>query len=403
MRNFTSIFKRCVCAVTAGILALSLAGCSKGDSSSGSGTIGDNSNDGVKVEGIKNLDFINAVISEHTPNSEEWYTLKLRRVSMSPDIVDCMKEIADALGFSDFNERNILCNVSNGDNDPNSPLIPIDEMTEDDYEKLLDACCASNDFYLSLWGNNMINFNNRKVIREAVGDSERLSGTHEWRSVGEFIKSYDVSDEEGLKDKYTLNGKEVSILDVMENAKKFMNEEQLGPNNSDIFRYEPYEEIDIYKETDTNYVYRFAFQAYFDGVPIDASSASYLPESRNSLMTMFNYVYMLDLDGVAFYWTSPLYCSKLVSKEPCEIKVGFDEAAAIVSEKLSQEHVFTVERAELMYCVDDIDPTAKSSETRHAAIKPMWQFTITNTGMQYETLLVYVDAVSGEMSVLWGE
>lgn len=404
MKNFTSIFRRCVCAVTAGILALFLAGCSKGG-----GTIGDNSNSDVTVEGIKNLDLTNVVISEHTPSSKEWHTLRLNRIPMSPDIADYMKNTADVLGVSDFNEQNIMYDVRNSDKDLNG-IFSIDEMTDDYFADLFSARFVTDDFYFELTQNSMVIFNNRKLIRDTVDDPKMINdepfyGWYPNSSDTEVIKSYDVSDKEGLKDKYTLNGKEVSILDAMEYAKKFMNEEQPRQNNSDIFSYEPIE-IEVYKQTDTSYGYYFRFQTYLDGVPIDAAHVGNIPGSPSSLFSMFNYVYMLGPSSVAYYWASPLYNNELSSKEPCEIKVDFNEAAAIVSEKLSHEHVFTVERAELMYCVDGNDPTKINDDRplrRHTVIKPMWQFTITNTGMHdYETLFAYVDAVSGEMSVLGG-
>lgn len=379
-----NILKRCAFAAAVGVLALSFSGCAKK---------GNNSN----------LDFIGAVINQNAPDNGQWYIYKFKKYQTSVDSADHLQEAAEALGFNEFDPQKVIYRIfvsSNTTEDRSYKDIADNGANNAQFTRF-----CTDDYYIHIEDTGSMTFNNRRSLKNVIEEQwvlELLSsdtGDYWMPQIGgtKLVKRYDISDTNGLLEEYNLNGKTVSVKDELEYAGELINSKRLPHLISTFFTYKPLE-IRVYQHTPDKYGYYFIFQLHCDGVPLDGSSTANIAENENNnLYASRIHIYFADDKTPGYIWTGSLYGDAPISEEPCEIKIDYEDACRILSENLSQEHIFKVESAELIYCIDGGGKNPDNNIFN--TVKPMWQFIITNTGMQYSTICVDIDTVSGEMFI----
>lgn len=381
--------KKCAGTLIAAALMLSLCGCSNNTGVS----------DSLGTAEFGNLDLSEAIISENVPTVGEWYTFRLKSSVRSPSTASCMEKAAEALEIPNFDRDRIIYQIY-GDAYPDEFEVSEREMTRDYYKSLFIAYYTTDDIHIDILNNGRTVYNNRRLIRETVSNPQLL----DYDSVikagwmpsnsSEYVKSYDISDTDGMNDKYALNGKEISVREGIDIAIDFINRSRSLNEYSKRITFEP-SEVSVRRQTDTNYGFYFKFRSLLDGVPMDNTNSGTLEGWGTTLFPIYDYLYFNDVSSAAYFSASSVCADEFISAEKTEINYDIKGACAVVSKELSREHKFKIVSAELIYCADSIeDPETKQMEH---VIKPMWQFIITNTGMQFGTICVNVDAKSGEM------
>lgn len=373
-------FKKCACAIIASALMISLGGCSGNSENSYS-------------EELKNLDLSETVIKQNTPDSGQWYVYKFRKYRTSSETAKHLREASRALGFDEFDLHKVICKVGvSSDTDTD---ISFDDANE--YNNVRYTRYCSDDHYIHIDNTGSMVFNDRRSLKSVIEEEWVLdllnsdTGDYWMPQIGgaKIVKRYDVSDTTELCGKYSLNGKEGSVKEEPEYAETFINSKQFPHLVSNFFSYKPIE-VRVYQHSPEKYGFYFIFVPTRDGVPPDGSNTVNIDGCGN-LFASRDHIYMANDKTIDYIWTGSLCGDEPSAKEPCEIKIGYENACRVVSERLSHEHVFKVESAELIYCIDG------GENSEYNTVKPMWQFIITNSGMKYGTVCVNVDAVSGEM------
>lgn len=396
-------FKRGACLCFAVLLALS--GCSKDETSdssdgqSGSATV--NTGTPEKPQYV-NLNLDNTVVTEHSPLSGEWKILRFDVPLITPDTFTVLKEAAEAFGGYEPNGDNVLCHVFFAENpvkEDDVMDITYNEMKDDYYEKTTFMRYVGDDFYMDVYRGGRIEAYNRKTLREILGIThERTwSWSPDWND-NQTIKSYDFRNGAEIADHYPLNGADVSVSGAAKYAGELLNSRQLPHISSKLFTYTPLS-ASVLKYNGDIYAYNLIFQLNYDGVPLDASFTAGDKTAgldNKGLSSEPLHTLMLTGSSVDWIWTPDINDITLVSQETCGIKIDYNEACRLVSEALSQEHVFPVSEAELLYCSRLLYEDSTERNVTGYTLEPMWQFSL-RTDTQLGGLCVNVNAVTGEV------
>lgn len=342
----------------------------------------------------QNLDLSGAEITENAPVSGTWHTYVFgSRGGLSETR---LKEIASVLGYGDLDEEKIVLSAVGEDGFKPGMTIEqvaaLDSLSADEEDGAVGFTrYVDDDLYLHMDDLGRFVFNDRGLLKETGaelfwGDLGDESGGV-FGFGGKLVKEYSLSENEYPGDKYCLNGVEISVADGIELAGEFINgHTSICP---DLFGYTPMS-VDVLRLSDTNFGYYIKFRLDLSGVLLDAGDTEKIPEKNCGLFPANVVVYLVDSNKACYFRSSGLAWDEPVS-EPCEIEIGLKDAEKIVSENLSRKQLFKVKSAELLYCAERVP------EENVTLVKPMWQFIITNTGMEYGSLCVNVDAVTGEM------
>lgn len=340
-----------------------------------------------------NLDLENVKITENTPESGKWQILEFDYKFISADTLTTMQETADAYGSFPLDSNHILCDVWLNDNE--STDIPYAEMTADKYDSTLYMRYIDNDLYMDINLAGKLEIYNRKSLKDILDIS--FNGTWSWRPSfnGSVIKKYDFLTELVSTDSYQLNGTDVSVNDALAYASDYLNSKELPYITSKLCTYTPLN-AEVYKFSEESYGYYFTFQLNYDGVPIDVTQGANF--ENNYMFSNTIKLLMLTKSSVDWIWTCAWNADTPTLQEPCEVTIDYEEACQILSDCLSQEHTFTVKEAELLYCTREIPDEISEWGLSGIIAEPMWQFTITNVGVQeYSVLYVNVNAHNGEV------
>ena len=383
MRKFGRHFKHCLCPVITIAAMMLLSGCT-GDT--------DTVENRQKYE---NLDLSNTSVIMHIPESGEWRTLSFDYPSLSDDTITVMRKIADEYGGFTLDSGNILCNIYVSDDNgfvKESYDADYADMTPQQYDMTAYIRHIDDVFYMDFNAAGRIELYDRSAVKNILDITYDL--TWSWRPYfggGKEISSYDLLADENVADTYRLNGKDISVNDALIYATDYLNNGKLAHTFPKLYTYTPLTAV-VYQFSDDAYGYFFEFQVNYDGVPFDAANAT------GDVFSNKMHICMLTEASVEWIWACVLTDDTPDLSAPCEITVDYDEACQIVSEKLSQEHVFNVKEAELLYCTYELDNEAVAWVGSGFVVEPMWQFTITDVGVQeYSIIYINVSATNGEV------
>ncbi len=341
----------------------------------------------------RNLDLSNIKIAENIPNSGEWKTMIFDYHPVNADTLNILNTTAILYNGETVNKNKVVCNIYTDSNDAPPKDIAFPDITSEMYKNAAYMRYIGDELYIDTTIHGKIELYNRKNVKDILGIN--YDDLWSWRPSfnGSVEKRVDLQTSP-VMDVYNLNNKQVSVDAALQYALSYINSDNISPICSAIYEYSPLF-VDVYKFDEEKYGYYFVFNLSYDGVPLDSSSAV-SPESAPVSNTIK--LLMLSEDSIDWLWTCPMNQDAPVSEEKAEINIDYERACEIVSEALSQEHVFKVSKAELLYCTTEL--TDENTRWIYTGIKaePMWQFHITNVGVQeYSSICIDVSAVDGRV------
>lgn len=394
MKTTKNDFRNClICIFSAAILALS--GCS-GDKTQSSG---DNTQSVGITTQYKNLDLENTNVIENIPESGKWYVLRFDNKRITKDSYNVLREAAGYFGVSEPEKEKVLCSVNYSQDEPNEDIV-YSKMQDKDFAITTYMRYISDDIYIDYNIANKFEMFNRKALREIL--HEEYDRLWSWKPgfTGEStVKSYDLSEGVDTSDSYVLNGKQTSIADALKYAEDALNSGNMAHMTSKLFTYSPVS-VDVLRLSNGENAYNFGFQLNYDGVPLDASKTAVAPElDSNDIFSNSFHLCMFTPSSIDWIWSCPVSFDNPTVQEECEIAVDFDNACKIVSEKLSQENVFGIEKAELIYCSRAVYNDSEVAPSTEYIVEPTWQFSFASGVQEYGKLCVNVNAVTGEINM----
>ncbi|MBR4022283.1 MAG: hypothetical protein IKI94_06770 [Ruminococcus sp.] len=350
--------------------------------------------DNNSVIEYNNLDLSNIKIAENIPKSGEWKTMIFEYHPLNADTINILNAIAKAYNGDTIDENNVFCNIFQADNSAPPKDIAFPDITSEMYNDAAYMRYIGDNLYIDTTIHGKVELYNRKNVKNILGIE--YDEVWSWRPSynGSVEKNYELQTGSRITDSYRLNDKQVSVDTALLYALSYLNSGKLSPICSAEYEYSPLF-VDVYKFDEEKYGYYFTFNLSYDGVPLDSSSAV-SPESAPVSNTIK--LLMLSEDSIDWLWTCPMNQDAPVSQKKAEINIDYERACEIVSEALSQEHVFKVSKAELLYCTTEL--TDENTRWIYTGIKaePMWQFHITNVGVQeYSSICIDVSAVDGRV------
>lgn len=375
METTKNKIKNCIiCIFSASILALS--GCS-----------GKETQDlGNKTQYI-NLNLENAEIIENIPASGEWHSLKYAFDNITESSLDLLQKAAGNFGCSP-SESEVLCNVRYSiDGKEKFVDYTFDELAATDLPKTEYLRYVGEDFYIAYNLSNRFELYNRKALREING--EQYESQWEWKPghTGEkFGETYDLSQ----------NRNPPAVLtSAIAFAESELNSGKLSPITSELFAYTPMSAEILTLSNGAN-AYEIYFVLNYDGVPMDSSrTAANSNLERNDIFANKLSLCMFSDKSIDWLWSPAITFDKSTSQEECTISIDFGKACEIVSEALSKEAMFEIDKVELLYYTRAI----YSSGSTEYIVEPSWQFSFASGVQEYGKLCVNVNAVTGEMNM----
>lgn len=394
MKTIKNCFKNCLIFIFSTAL-LALSGCS-GDKTQSSG---DNTQSlGITTQ-CKNLELEKTNVIENTPESGKWYTLRFDYKQITKDSYNVLQAAVGYFGVSEPEKEKILCSVNYSQDEPNEDIV-YSEMKDEDFALTTYIRYITDDFYMAYNLSNRFEYYNRKALREIR--NEQYDKLWEWKPgfTGETtVKRYDLSNSADISDAYVLNGKQTTIADALKYAEGELNGGKMARMTSKLFTYTPVS-AEVLRLSNGENAYNFDFQLNYDNVPLDASKTADAPElDTNDIFSNRLHICMFTPESIDWLWSCPISLEAPTSQEECTIAVDFDKACKIVSEKLSQEKVFEIERAELIYCSRAVYNDSETAPSTEYIVEPSWQFSFASGVQEYGKLCVNVNAVTGEINM----
>lgn len=170
---------------------------------------------------------------------------------------------------------------------------------------------------------------------------------------------------------------------------------------SKLYTYTPLS-VGVYQFSNNKnaYAYDLDFQLNYDNVPIDASNSADAPTlDSNDMFSNKIHLSMFTPSSIDWIWSSPIGFEAPTIQEECELTIDFDDACRIISERLSQDHVFKIKKAELIYSVRAVYNDSEQSPSTEYIIEPSWQFSFATGTQEYGRLCANVNAVNGNLNL----
>ena len=362
---------------------------------------------------VENLELSDTKVYINEPMSKKWQRFGRDDPLLSAESLEVMRSAAADYGDHTISEDKVVYRVfydddGNGFYDDRAEDVSYGEMEEGDFKSAAYIRYLGDDIYIDLNTAGRIELYNKQAVRDVLGIDFDL--TWSWRPYigddkGQVLKEYDLPQDGEIADAYTLNGENVTVSDALSFASDYLNSGKYPHIISPLFTYSPFGAT-VYRFSNGNCAYVFTFRLNYDGVPMNYIQPS--GEESGDSFDIFGNVLSLAMftkNSVDWIWTpalSGVRGSAFAFAEECEIKADYEKACGLVSETLSRGHTFKVKRAELLYCTRQVTDN-KALQTGGNVTEPMWEFTITDTGLQdYSYIYVYVNASTEEVSVGYG-
>ena len=197
---------------------------------------------------------------------------------------------------------------------------------------------------------------------------------------------------------YRLDGQEVSLEEAIIFAEKTMTENKDLPLISTPgFEYRV-ESVQIYQFGKNNALH-FTMNLYYQGIKL-APELNGAPENANasdvSYIPTLNKCTMFQKDKLGGIYIFDFLNEKQDSTAIAKPTINYKKALQILSGYLSNEHVFKILDAELVYSFYVKGNGDTADGVNH--ISPVWQFEVSTEMMQqYSKLFILIDVESGEI------
>lgn len=312
-----------------------------------------NNTDSSSETKTEKLNFDNAIMN--TDSVDECYSLKLTRKEWTKDkLTDCYTE-----AFAEFSGQTI---------------------SKDD---------LIYDYYGESEGNGKIDDSFYMLYSDS--DTENVSSRYQHYSCYYMAEYNDAGEQISVLEPQVYFS-ESTDNDITDKAKNCINTIEnkytdfLSPDTYDMFPYR-------YQTGDTGYVFQYGVK--YKDIPFDTSVYVSMDADNPStyLGASFAEIF-IDNENNIHSFTS--YNNWDVSEtERYDEIISFDEACKIVEENISEDVVFNVTRADLVYKL--IEANDENTFTMYWNAEPCWKFTIDESGIaEFPRIAFLVNAVTGE-------
>jgi hypothetical protein len=368
-----------------------------------------------------NLNLENTKITKYTPEGGNWKELSYHTFDMVHDAEDELnvEKIVKALG-EDYSSDAVYYRYfykKNGNNE--LEFLPYGTTTAEQFPGILSYFYLKDGFYLENNTGGMLKYfwlgDLRKINDEKPGDDDYDAWLFEFH--GDIIKRHELwLHPEAFDEKYEIGSREQTVAEVNERLLEFVYKNPydirgvgLGP-----FTVEPHT-VDVFKYKTGKQALYFTYYFKLDGVPIISWDEMGYPETGfqresdeyDKLTSLSDVMFRLGTysdDRCDVFESSPLTYNKYDMRviDNSDI-LSYDEACGVVSDFMSERHVFDVYEAVLKYALvveadKKVDENTANGGMNLATLQPVWRFTITNPGKAgMSVLYVYVTAEHGEI------
>ena len=271
-------------------------------------------------------------------------------------------------------------------------FIPLEERRG---EKIWNIKYCSDTLYLDMDSIRQLNTFQPDVIERITGETWNRQSTWLINEHAEPIATYKIGKDDTAGISYQLDGQEVSLEEAIAFAEKTMTEnKELPLISTPGFEYRA-ESVQVY-QFEENYAYFFIMSLYYRGVKLSSDPAGYTNIEGRIYVETLDKCTMFQKDKLNGIYTFDWLNETQDSVEELRPVVNYETALQILSGYLSNEHVFKILNAQLVY---NFYVEAESNEedgVNH--ITPNWMFEISTEQMQqYSCLYILIDVVSGEV------
>lgn len=300
------------------------------------------------------LKFDNAIMN--TEVADECYSLKLTRKKWTKDsLTDCYTKAFTEFSGQAISKDDLIYDYY-GDNEGNGKIDDSFYMLYSDTENISSGYQHFSCYYRS-----------------------------EYNDAGEQISLLEPQE-------YFSESTDKDIYDKAENCINTIEDKYTGfvsPETYDMFPYR-------YRTGDTGYVFQYGVK--YKDIPFDTSVYVSMDADNPStyLGASFAEVF-IDNENNIHSFTS--YNNWDVNEtEKYENIISFDEACKIVEENISDDVVFNVTRADMVYkLIEANDENDENNFTLYWTTEPCWKFTIDASGIAaFPRIAFLVNAVTGE-------
>lgn len=342
---------------------------------------------------IENLDYENAVVIENVPNSGQWKKLSYERLAFGEKFADKLVKVAADYGVA-IDKNDIMVARYNSTYTDIKPLSEVD-LTK--YENSLYNDAFKDYPYAAMFYNsdelyihtipsvkNWIELDNKKNISSVLGKD--WDGFGAWRPGDDRTSEHyvDPNDENAT---CVLNGKTVKVADAVRNAQKIASESDVFPK---FFDRDVINKISVFTYENGNQGLWIEFTYAFDGVTYISPPDHRFDVSLESdpAYSVHFFCGMLTENSIDWIWQYGFDSATTYTIEDCEININREDALKLVSQKLSDDDMFTVGKIQLLY--------ADRVTDSEICVEPTWMIYIHDKNLTGSNrMFAYVSAVDG--------
>lgn len=298
----------------------------------------------------KKLKFDNAIMN--TEVADECYSLKLTRKEWTKEtLTDCYTKAFTEFSGQAINKDDLIYDYL-GESEDNGKIDDSFYMLYNDTEDVTSCYQHFSCYY--------------KFAYNDAGEEISVLGSQEYFSESTDKDIYDKAENciKTIEDKYT---------------------SFLSPETYDMFPYK-------YQTGDTGYGFQYGVK--YKDIPFDSSVyVSMDADNPTYLSASFAEVFIDNENNIRSFTS---YNNWDVSEtEKYDEIISFDDACKIVEENISEDVIFNVTRAELIYKLIEVND--ENTFTMYWNAEPCWKFTIDASGIaEFPRIAFLVNAVTGE-------
>ena len=360
----------------------------------------DNITDESKQEKYSNLNFSDAKLNEYKPESGEWYAMECKLIDLEDEGETLLQTVLDELGEEltpeDAYFSYIVVDKDTGYAERHTYTLA-EKNTADGFEKKgADILAFDNGtVHVEINCGGQIDYWFPK--KSSLVSGEDPQNPIRFFSYGNNSCTYDLEDTPANYDmRYLVGNKEQSIGEAAERLKKTL-------NDSDVFRTNTMslyaKSVDVMKYKSGSYGYWYTFGYEYDGVPL-LYHIWFADGEQISNHVVVNglglYAGTFSDNGLDGMWSIGGF--QILKPEIRKIGevIDYDKACSIVSELLTDKHVFDVNNVTLQYAeIADISGAGEG-----ATIAPVWIFELTHLNRSnWGAMYVIINAETSEVMI----
>lgn len=356
----------------------------------------------------KNLDLSSTIVIEDKPESGSWKSVYFDSIRFTDKTDSYIENMAKCFNNTKINKDELLYRIRlngafYGPDAGESDEITEKNMTAENYPKSLSVRYKDENIYIdgfSVLGSTEMY--NPETLKQTLGIT--YNSSYSWKpELSENFRSSVDASLDSVTDYCFLNGEKVTIKDAVSYSVEAFNNGNLSGILPDIFKVEPISaEVMRFSGTE-NECLQITYRLVFDGIPIEGGRVAGIGNlsgfadgnTGEGVLEYPVYACMLTNNSVDWLRVAPVnLCDDWLQVSDFTVNVGYDKACEILSEALSDEIVFKVDEARLMYAVSDNSEDGINSDSYE--IRPKWRFHLTDVKSQeFRELYVYINADNG--------